>query len=81
MVFFILIFAVSVNSKFLLVHLIPDQNELNSNKAIVYNGADNLKGDDDDMYQAEKDTQDQDYQGYDAYFGNYCSLCSHFYLV
>ena len=71
MVFFILILAVSVKSEFILVHLAPLQNELNTNNNIGYNGAESLKEDDDDMYKAENDPRDQDYQGYDAYFGNY----------
>ena len=74
MIFFILIVAVSVNSKFFLVHLIPHQKESNTYKGSGHNGAENLKVDDDDMYKAINDTEDQDYQGYDDYFGNHCSL-------
>ena len=71
MIFLILILAVSVNTKFFLVHLISHEKELNTYKGSGHNGAESLNGDDDDMYKAINDTEDQDYQGYDDYFGNY----------
>ena len=71
MVFFILIIAVSVNTKFFLVHLIPPPNEVITNKDIGYNPSKSTEGDDYKIYKTEDNTHDRDYQGYDAYFGSY----------
>ena len=68
MILFIVTFSDSLKSKFVLVHLVPQQNELNTNNDVLYDPSERLKQDaDDDILRQEDD--EQDYQGYDAYFG------------